>query len=237
MYFQELCEAFPPLGKLGFHVPPQIDGTFVLRYFGPHEIIHQKGSKLETIGILLEGSFRVFNELENGNLFMIEINDPFSFTGEITLLAGQKITSVTLETITECRIAFLTPERFDLWLHEDIRFLRYVSERIAGKLYLTSYSRGERMFYSSKYILLKYILDACEESDSGTLIVRKTRQQICEEIGLSVNSINRILNEFRQEGLVVMNHGKITMGPGNHVTAAKALKVYMSQNRNGIKRP
>ena len=237
MYFRELCDAFPPLGKLGFQVPIEIDGKFALRYFGPHEIIHQKDSKLETIGILLEGSFRVFNELENGNLFMIEINEPISFTGEITLLAGHRITSVTLETITECRIAFLTPEQFDLWLHEDIRLLRYVSERIAGKLYLTSYSRGERMFYSSKYVLLKYILDTCTETEDNTLVVRKTRQQICEEVGLSVNSINRLLNGFRQEGLVDMKHGKITMGPENHAAAAKALKVFLSQNRNGMKQP
>ena len=237
MYFRELCEAFPPLGKLDFQVPSEIDGKFVLRYYGPHEIIHQKDSKLETIGILLEGSFRVFNELENGNLFMIEINDPISFTGEITLLSGHGITSVTLETITACRIAFLSPEQFDLWLNRDIRLLRYVSERIAAKLYLTSYTRGERMFYSSKYVLLKYILDTCEEADDGTLMVRRTRQQICEEIGLSVNSINRLLNGFRQEGLVDMKHGKITMGPQNHAAAAKALKIFLSQNRNGMKQP
>ena len=86
MFFSELCEAFPRLGELGFRVPEQVDGRFRLRSYGPHQIIHQKDSQLETIGILLEGSFRVFNELENGNLFMIEINDPISFTcGAITL--------------------------------------------------------------------------------------------------------------------------------------------------------
>ncbi len=93
------------------------------------------------------------------------------------------------------------------------------------------------MCYSSKYVLLKYILDTCTETEDNTLVVRKTRQQICEEVGLSVNSINRLLNGFRQEALVDMKHGKITMGPENHAAAAKALKVFLSQNRNGMKQP
>ena len=237
MFFGELCEAFPQLGELGFQVPEQVDGKFRLRSYGPHEIIHQKDSQLETIGVLLEGSFRVFNELENGNLFMIEINDPISFTGEITLLSGHEITSVTLETITPCKIAFLIPDQFDAWLRADIRLLRYVSERIAAKLYLTSYSRGERMFYSSKYVLLKYILDNCPPSDDKTVVIGKTRQQICEEIGLSVNSINRLLNGFRQAGLIDMKHGKINLTSQNRAAAMKSLKVYLSQNRNGMKQP
>ena len=235
MFFWELCEAFPQLGELGFQVPEQVDGKFRLRSYAAHEIIHQKNSQLETIGVLLEGSFRVFNELENGNLFMIEINDPISFTGEITLLSGHEITSVTLETITPCKIAFLTPDQFDTWLRADIQLLRYVSERIAAKLYLTSYTRGERMFYSSKYVLLKYILDNCPPSNDTTAVIGKKRQQICEEIGLSVNSINRLLNGFRQAGLIDMKHGKINLTPQNRVAALKSLKVYLSQNRNGMK--
>ena len=235
MYFWELCEAFPRLSQLGFQVPETVDGQFRLRSFDAHQIIHQKDSQLEAIGVLVEGSFRVFNELENGNLFMIEINDPISFTGEITLLSGHKITSVTLETITPCKIAFLPVELFDAWLREDIRLLRYVSERIAAKLYLTSYTRGERMFYSSKYVLLKYILDNCAPADEETIMIGKTRQQICEEIGLSVNSINRLLNGFRQAGLIDLKHGKIHLTSQQRAMALRSLKVYLSQNRNGLK--
>ena len=226
---------FPALEALGFQIPAELDGHFTLQSFVPHQLIHQKDTPLEVVGILLSGSFRVFNELENGNLFMIEINEPISFTGEVALLSGRWITSVTLETITACKIAFLPVECFDDWLRADIRLLRYVSEGIANKLYRTSYHSGERMFYSTKYVLLDYILNEYRKSGMQEFVVKKTRQQMCEEIGLSVNSINRLLNSFRQEGLIVMNHGKIAMGPAQRSAAQAALRVYRAQNRNGMK--
>ncbi len=235
MYYQELCVMFPALAALDFRIPPALDGQFSLQSFPAHRIIHQKDAKLEHVGILLAGTFRVVNELENGNLFMIEINDPISFTGEVTLLSGHGITSVTLETITPCRIAFVPERLFDAWLNTDIRLLRFVSEGIANKLYQTSYHSGERMFYSTKYVLLKYLLEQVSRSAAPDAPIRKTRQQMCEEIGLSVNSINRLLNSFRQEGLLSIARGKILMTAAQQRAANAALRVYLSENRNGTK--
>lgn len=237
MTLSDLCKVFPALTEMGWQIPAELDGRFELRTLQPHCLIHQKGTPLREVGILLKGSFRAVNEFENGNLFMIETNDPISFTGEVAHLSGYGVTSVTLETVTECRIAFLPVKVFDRWLDSDIRLLRYVSERIANKLYVTSYHRGERMFYSTKYVLLKYLLDEYDNAkrQNPMVVIRKTRQQMCEEIGMSVNSINRLLTSFRQENLIEMNHGKIAMDPEQHRSAQEALKVYLKENRNGQK--
>lgn len=235
MTFSELCAVYPGLAQKGWQIPARLDGQFALRIVEPHSLIHQKDSPLREVGILLKGSFRVVNEFENGNLFMIETNDPISFTGEVALLSGYGITSVTLETLTVCEIAFLPAAVFDAWLNSDIHLLRYVSELIATKLYSTSYHRGERMFYSTKYVLLKYLLEEYDKTTGSLVVIRKTRQQMCEEIGLSVNSINRLLTSFRRENLIAMNHGKIAMGPEQYEAAMDALKVYLLESRNGQK--
>ncbi len=43
---------------------------------------------MKYFGIVAQGENRVINELENGNVYMIERNKAIDFIGEVTLLAG-----------------------------------------------------------------------------------------------------------------------------------------------------
>lgn len=238
MLFAELLQIAPEFTRFTDSISKELDGHFSLRSFAPHELIHQKDSHLDKIGILLKGSFRVVNEFENGNVFMIEINQAISFTGEVTLLAGANTTSVTIETITECLMAFVPVKIFDSWLREDMKLLRAITEHIAIKLYRSSYVRGERLFYSAKYVLLKYITQQAEKlriRQKGKILVQKTRQEISEEVGMTVKTINRILTRFCEDDLISTHKGKITLDSRQYHQAQQKLKVYMSENRNGAK--
>ena len=236
MRFAELLEIAPQLEKFTGHIPEGLDGQFSTKAYGPHEIIRQKDSRLESIGILLKGSFRVVNEFENGNVFMIEMNDAISFVGEVALLAGASTTSVTIESVTDCLIAYLPVSTFDVWLQQDPHLLRSLSEHVAAKLYCSSYSRGERLFYSAKYVLLKYITqqaESCGIHTAGRVVIGKTRQQISEEVGMTVKTIKRILTKFGKDGLLSTERGKVAMDAEQYHRARQELSVYIAENRNG----
>lgn len=238
MRFAELLQIAPELSRFTDSIPEELDGQFTLLSYGPHTLIHQKDSRLERIGILLKGSFRVVNEFENGNVFMIELNDAVSFTGEVTLLAGAATTSVTIETVSDCLVAFMPVAAFDAWLRRDIRLLRAVSEHVAAKLYCSSYNRGERLFYSAKYVLLKYLTqqaDALGIRRTGRVVLQKTRQEISEEVGMTVKTINRILTRFCRDGLLSIQRGKVALDTAQYRLAQQELKVYINENRNGAR--
>lgn len=240
MRFAELLELAPQLETFTRYMLEELDGQFSMKAYGPHEVIRQKDSCLESIGILLKGSFRVVNEFENGNVFMIEMNDAISFVGEVALLAGASTTSVTIESVTDCLIAYLPARTFDAWLRQDAQLLRSLSEHVAAKLYCSSYSRGERLFYSAKYVLLKYITRQAEIGGihtAGRAVIGKTRQQISEEVGMTVKTINRILNKFGKDGLLSMERGKVAMDVEQYHRARRELSVYMAENRNGSRPP
>ena len=226
MRYSELLELAPGLGEFTRQIPEELDGGFQLRTYPAHTLIHQKDSSLERIGILLQGTFRVVNEFENGNVFMIEMNEAVSFIGEVTLLAGAATTSVTIETVTDCLVASLPVETFDEWLRRDIGLLRAVSRHVAAKLYCSSYSRGERLFYSAKYVLLKYLVRQAEEQG-------KTRRQISEEVGLTEKTINRTLAQLVKDGVLSIQRGKAAFSAEQYHRAQRELRVYMSQSRNG----
>ncbi|MCI9331513.1 MAG: Crp/Fnr family transcriptional regulator [Oscillibacter sp.] len=236
MRYAELLELAPGLREFTAQIPEDLDGQFQLKTHPAHTLIHQKDSPLERIGILLRGTFRVVNEFENGNVFMIEMNEAVSFIGEVTLLAEAAATSVTIETVTDCLVASLPVECFDAWLRQDIVLLRGISRHVAAKLYCSSYSRGERLFHSAKYVLLKYLVHQAEVQGiqaGRQVVLSKTRQQISEEVGLTVKTINRTLTQFVKDGILSIQRGKASFSAGQYHRAQRELRVYMSQSKNG----
>lgn len=236
MRYAELLELTPELREFTARIPEELDGRFQLETYPAHTLIHQKDSPLERIGILLRGTFRVVNEFENGNVLMIEMNQAVSFIGEVTLLAEAAAASVTIETVTECLVAFLPAKTFDAWLRRDIVLLRAVSRHVAAKLYCSSYNRGERLFHSAKYVLLKYLVRQAEEQGvktAGQAVLGKTRRQISEEVGLTEKTINRTLTQFAKDGILSIQRGKAAFTAEQFHRAQRELRVYLSQSRNG----
>ena len=131
---------------------------------------------------------------------MIERNDPIDFIGEVTILAGKPCTSVTIETTTPCTVLYFSRKDFEDWIAQDIHFLRLVSRKVAYKLYRSSYNRGNRLFYPPQHLLLAYFLQYIEEYQSP--VVKRTREEIHEETGISVKTLNRTIRRLKEEGLV-----------------------------------
>lgn len=227
MTLEEVLKKVPALADYLRDMPKEYRQRFVIRVHPPGYIIHQKDSPLDYFGIVASGEHRVINEFENGNIFMIEKNEPIDFIGEVTILAGMPKTSVTIETISESVILYLSRADFEAWIAQDIHFLRLVSAKVALKLYRSSYNRGAKLFYPPQFLLLDYLLTYVQEHSflEDVITIKKTRNELYEEIGISVKTLNRTIARLKEEGLFSLYKGKITM---NHqqVEAVKQRIVY-----------
>mgnify|MGYP002749404905 CR=1 FL=1 len=87
--------------------------------------------------------------------------------------------------------------------------LRLVSQKVAYKLYRSSYNRGNRLFYPPQHLLLLYFLQYIEEYHS--CVIRRTREEIHEETGISVKTLNRTIRKLKESGMVGITKGKVTM--------------------------
>ena len=110
----------------------------VIKVIPPGQIIHQKNYELDYFAFVCCGDHRAINEFENGNVYMMEKNEAIDFVGEVTILAGQERTSVTLETITECVLLQMPRKDFERWIKEDIDLLYLIASKVAFKLYRSS---------------------------------------------------------------------------------------------------
>ena len=178
MTLEELRKEVPELENYLKYMPKELEQRYWIKTYAPGVIIHQKDYELEYFGIIARGEHRVINEFQNGNVFMIEKNEPIDFVGEVTILAGMPKTSVTIETLTETTVFYISRKDFEDWIAKDIHFLRLVAHKIAYKLYRSSYNRGARLFYPPQFILLDYVLRAAameKVEKTGHIIIKKTR--------------------------------------------------------------
>ena len=78
MTLEELIKEVPALAPYFEHMPEELHNRYTIRVYPPGTIIHQKDYKLEKFGIIAKGEHRVINEFQNGNVFMIEKNEPIA---------------------------------------------------------------------------------------------------------------------------------------------------------------
>lgn len=225
MTLEELRVRVPELNDYLKYMPDKLNERYWIHTYPPGTIIHQKDEPLEYFGIVCEGSHRVINEFENGNVYMIERNDPIDFVGEVTILAEKERTSVTIETLTECTVLYFSRKDFEDWIEKDIHFLRLVSQKVAYKLYRSSYNRGNRLFYPPQHLLLLYFLQYIEEYHS--CVIRRTREEIHEETGISVKTLNRTIRKLKESGMVGITKGKVTMDEAQQ----KMAREYVQEGR------
>lgn len=231
MTLEELINEVPELETYFEHIPSDIKDNYIIRVYPPGTIIHQKDFKLEKFGIIAKGEHRVINEFQNGNVFMIEKNEPIDFVGEVTILAGMEKTSVTIETLTETTVIYFSRKDFERWIEEDIHFLRLVAHKVAYKLYRSSYNRGARLFYPPNFILLDYILKQAAQlgiRKKNEITIQKTRQELYEECGITVKTLNRTISKLKEDGVISLKKGKICMNSSQYELAKEKIHHYVN---------
>lgn len=233
MTFDDVIEKVPQLKEYLYNMPEELKSKFVVKIHPPGTIIHHQQTELDIFGIVASGEHRVINLFEDGNIFMIEKNEPIDFIGEVTILAGMKETSVTIETITESIIMYISRADFEDWIKKDIHFLYLVSQKVALKLYRSSSNRGAKLFYPPHFLLLDYLIKYAQEnniSKNKYLVIKKTRQELFEETGITVKTINRTVSKLKEDQVISIAKGKISMTYDQYKLATKVIKYYIKQN-------
>lgn len=222
MTHQEVLERFPILKPWFAGLPEELHGVYTLRELPERYLIHQKDSPLDRVGVLCEGGLRVINEFASGNAIMIEHTGPVDFIGDVTVLAGRPRVSVTIETRLPSTVLFFTRADFEFWMERDPHLVREMARKVADKLYQSSYGRGKELFYSSPRRLMEYLLRETAGT-VGPVRLPATRQQMAEELGMSLKTVDRTVVKLREQGLLTVERGKLCLSPEQRARMAQTL--------------
>ena len=115
------------------------------------------------------------------------------------------------EAATTCEVIAMSAETFLHWMKLDSDFAIAVAQQLAAKMYPTSNENGRIKFQPSLERLHSYLLKRLGDIDTDLFILHTSRQQIADDIGTSVKTVNRGVTKLKEAGLIGLLHGKITI--------------------------
>jgi len=193
------------------HMPESIRQHSTRRTFQPGEIVVRKGDRADHVYLIMAGKLRVSNEFESGQRYTFASLEVPDLMGDLEVLAGQECFAATNEAITECQVLSMTADTFLNWMKMDNDFAVAVARLLAAKMYPTSNEAGRVKFQPSQERFEEYLAKRLGDIETDLFILHTSRQQIADDIGTSVKTVNRCVTKMRDDGELALLHGKITL--------------------------
>ena len=192
-------------------MPEEIRQHATKRTFQPGETVVRKGERADHIYLITAGRLRVSNEFESGQRYTFASLAVPDIIGDLEVLAGQECFAATNEAVTECQVLSMTAETFLHWMRTDNDFAVAVARLLAAKMYPTSNEAGRVKFQPSQERFEEYLAKRLGDIETDLFILHTSRQQIADDIGTSVKTVNRCVTKMRDDGDLSLLHGKITL--------------------------
>ena len=118
------------------------------------------------------------------------------------LMATHNVFPVSIETTTESELLVIHRDPLLKMLHADMRMMENYLREISDKCFALTQRIGSFALKSLREQLLTYL---------HTHDTYARQQDIADRFGVARPSLNRVLQELSQEGIVKMVHGKIKL--------------------------
>ena len=194
--------------------PQKVKSQIVYRKYQPGEILLLQGEREEFAYILLEGSVRVFKLLPDGSCSQIGYFEAVNFIGNIELFAHVPTMNMA-ETAEPCYVACIPLPAFYSWVDADTRLCRALLSDMASQIvaFNKQIMLGKSLSRQDHFWLL-----LLEADRSGTPM---TRQLLQDSMSVSARTINRLIQQACEQGLVQVKGGMITLRDRSRI-----LKIY-----------
>ncbi len=177
------------------------------------QIVYSEGNHPNRVYYLLKGKVKAYKTNEHGKELVMELFSPGDFLGHVALLE-QSVYKDTAETLEECEIAVIPKEEFDELINRNSevakKFIQLLARNIAAKetqLLRLAYN-SLRKKVADALILLQ---DKYSHNEDKTDTIDINRESLAAIAGTATESLIRTLGEFRNEKLIYIEDGKITI--------------------------
>lgn len=176
-------------------------------------LIYSPEERSEALFLLKRGRVRLYRLSPEGKTLTTAILEPFSLFGE-TALIGQGMEDSFAEALEDCEIYVLNRREVQDLLLADPRVARRLLELVGRRLTDTERRLAEFAFKSVPQRLASLLLQLAQgvagpPEGPLALPVRYTHQQLADMIGTYRETVTKLLNDFRQRGLIRIERGRI----------------------------
>jgi CRP-like cAMP-binding protein len=168
----------------------------------------------EVLFILKKGRVRIYRLSAEGKALTTAILDEGTIFGEMTLI-GQHLHTSYAEAETSCLLCLMSREDVKNLLLSDLRIAARVAEMLGQRLLSAEQRLSSFAFKSLPQRLADTLLELARPPrlrllrSGDTMEVHTTHEALGEMIGTHRETTTKLLNEFRNEGLIELRRGKV----------------------------
>ena len=178
------------------------------------EVLFLKGDQGNALFGVLAGKIRISTSPPNGKELILSLVEPGGVFGEIALLDG-KARSADAAAMGEATLFVLQRRDFQRFLAQEpqiaIHFLTMVCERLRTTNALIEDAAFLNLPSRLAKRLVSFARVSVETGAASVTEVRISQAELGEMMGTSRESINRLLQEWREEGWVDLGRNRLTI--------------------------
>lgn len=179
-------------------------GKYEVKSFRKEEIILNAEDRLDSIIILKSGKLKTYSLSENGAKHLMRIYEAGGLLGDVEVFTDSVVICF-VEAMEDGEMYVIKREHFLKWMEHDFNISLYIVRQLAEKLINTGIKMRSAVSYPLKYQVLLYIWKYVSQYKNNCI----PKVLIVEELGSNIRSINRILKQLAEEGIIINLIGKI----------------------------
>ena len=214
MDFLRSAPLFKPLSEIDLQA---VSTHLRSRNYKKKEIIFHQGYESHDFYLIKDGKARIFCNSPSGNGTSIRVLSADEMIGEFAPIDGQP-RSATAQAITNCILLELRQERFLTLLRElpdfEATLLRLLVQKLRSITEyaetIAQYDIGGRLLHTILYYNAIFGREIVRNK-SYQVDLGLSQEDLASMVGARREWVNRLLSRWRQQGLIAVSRGKITI--------------------------
>ena len=214
---QQVCAHFQT-------APNWLSDHFSIKTLAPHTVFVREGQPAHHVFLIANGYVKAIDYRILGVEYdFIHFNHVYAM-GAMEILMDLPMYRTTLKTINQCTVIQIPREAYEQWLLSDIQALKHES-RLMGE-YLLEQGRlaREYLFLPGPERLAElWVQKYRKYAENGTLEIVESRQQLANETGFGVKTVNRAVKSLAEAGLITKGDRSITINYEQYLSLKKLI--------------
>ena len=185
--------------------------------FKKKHILYSEGQRPKGVYFVISGKIKIYKGSADGKDLITAITGPGDFFGYISILEETNYKD-SAQALEDSKLMFIPREDFLELITNDTRiakqFIGIITKNVLDKeealINLAYNSLRKKVAYGLSQLIDKYKVPGKEE-----IVLDISRENLAQTIGVATESLIRTLAEFKSEGLIDIQTGKIILVNGH----------------------
>lgn len=179
-----------------------------VRQYKKKEIIFQEGDLPKRLFFVADGKIKIYKTNDNGKELIVKILESGDFFGYTALLKEEEYLN-SAAAMVDTWISFIPREDFFFLLHGNRDFSAHFTKMLASNLVDTEEKLLSLAYHSIRKRVAEALIELYQQEKAASISI--LRDDLASIVGTAKESVIRTLTDFKNEGLISIKNGVITI--------------------------